>query len=720
MHKTRSVILLIILLQSMSIQVVPTLGVEAEPEGTLVGGKIRSNTVWTKENSPYILKDNIRIPRSVKLSIEEGVVVDFHIWSMTIEGSLRVRGTPEERILFNISDTTLSGYNKARIYFTDESIPWMEGDIDSCLLEYVDIFCANYTVEFGIIRGSTLKLDHVSIFGSRYHINDYYAVNTDGIITNCLFDNVLRPVCMEDGVIQNNKFLNIKKGPAIKIVNGTARDNFIDNAQIGINVKNAFLYNNTILNTNMRGIMVINNEIPYEEYKLRPRIIENVIRACKQDAIFISGEIRPLIRRNIIMDNLNGIYFDEDAFRNGTIPRIEYNVFYNNDNNIYVEKEDPRIMINLNNNWWATNDTKIIEEKIYHEHDDSHLNFITYEPFLTTLPSNLPELKYEYEVSVNPVEIELKDKITISGNVNPPLEKFEIYLTCTGPDQDSFYESLTTDADGSFSYKFTPESVGVWKATLIPAENQLFVDSDPRNIEFEVTKRSSRIDDCTVSPEVLLKDDNVTITGVLKPRLPNEFIQVRFTNPNGVTYNDQIKTDSEGRFKHVLIGKVPGNYSVDFSWHGTAEVEEASKTVVFNVHEPGWLKIVIKDKLGSPVQDASIKSIFQPSGQGSLASKTDSNGTVVFSEILYGDYDFIVEKENFESSTISSLVAEGETFELEVNIETSGSTASAASQTDRGQSTTGEAPLLYGLIPSILTFVILIILYMVLHRGNSR
>ena len=84
MNKTRSVILLIILLQTISIQIAPTLATETDPEGTLVGGKIRRNTVWTKENSPYILEDNVRVPHGVKLKIEEGVIVDFHIWSMTI------------------------------------------------------------------------------------------------------------------------------------------------------------------------------------------------------------------------------------------------------------------------------------------------------------------------------------------------------------------------------------------------------------------------------------------------------------------------------------------------------------------------------------------------------------------------------------------------------------------------------------------------------------
>lgn len=719
MHKTRSVIILIILLQSMSIQIAPALGINKYPEGTIVGGKIRSNTIWTKENNPYILEDNIVVPHGVKLMIEEGVVVDLHIWSMTVDGSLRARGTPDQRILFNISDTTLSGYNKARIYFTDESKPWKEGSIDGCLLEYVDIRCANYTAEYGVIRGGTLKLDHVSIYGSLYHLKDYHTVKTDGVITNCLFDGVILAVYMEEGEISNNRFLNIKKGAAINIVNGTVRDNFIDNTQRGINVKNALVLNNTILNTKICGILIKNDELPYEEYKLKPRIIENIIRMCKQDAIFISGDIKPVIRRNIIMDNLNGIYFGEHAFYNGTKPRIEYNVFYNNEINIYIGREDPRVDIDLKNNWWGTNDVKMIEDKIYHEYDEAHICYIMYEPFLTTLPRALPEIKYEYEASVKPTETELNDKITISGSVNPPLEKFEIQLTCTGPDRDSFYESLTTGEDGSFTYKFNPDVIGVWEANLIPAENQLFVDPDPRSLEFTVTKRSSRIDDCAVSPDVVLKDDEVTIIGVLKPRLPDEEIQVRVTNPHGVIYHDQVETDDEGRFKHVFTGKVSGNYGVDFSWQGTAEIEEASETVAFKVLEPSWLTILVKDKAGSPVQGASVRSIFQPKGQGSLASKTNSNGTVVFSDIFCGDYDFIVEKQDYEPSAVSSLVAEGETSKLELSLEAYGSAASGTSQTGISQRSPDEGSMVYGLIPSILIFVILMILYVVLHRGKS-
>jgi hypothetical protein len=233
-----------------------------------------------------------------------------------------------------------------------------------------------------------------------------------------------------------------------------------------------------------------------------------------------------------------------------------------------------------------------------------------------------------------------------------------------------------------------------------------------------VTKRSSRIDDCTVSPEVLLKNDNVTITGVLKPRLPNEFIQVLVTNPNGVTYNDQIKTDSEGRFKHVLIGKVPGNYSVTFTWGGTEEVDAASETTVFRVHKPSWLEIVIKDKAGSPVPDAIVRMVLQPLGQASLAGTTDSNGTTVFQEILSGEYSFAVEKTDYKASAVSSQVLEGETSELTIELEKTVINEPGPPDVDE-RPRSEDVPLFYGLIPSTLILVILIGLYIMLN-GTKR
>jgi hypothetical protein len=294
-----------------------------------------------------------------------------------------------------------------------------------------------------------------------------------------------------------------------------------------------------------------------------------------------------------------------------------------------------------------------------------------------------------------------------------------IHLNCIGPDQEDFSESLTTGEDGSFSYKFTPDSLGDWEVTLIPVEDQLFVDPEPQSLEFTVTKRNSRIDDCRISPDTIHEYDEVTINGILKPRLQDEWIQACVTNPNEVKYQDQTKTDDIGRFKHTFIPEISGDYSVEFSWQGTTEIEEVSETLTYVVQESSSLKITVKDVSGTPIEGVSISSIFQPKSQGSLAGRSDSNGTIVFSDILYGEYDFTVSKENYESSTCSYVVDEDETSELELNLERSDSASSDNSQTG-GTANLAESSIVYGLIPSIVTFVILVILYIVLNRGTGR
>ena len=716
MNKTRSVILLIILFQTISIQVAPTLAIETEPEGTIVGGKIRRNTIWTKENSPYVLKDNILVPRGVRLTIEEGVVVDLHIWSMTIEGSLRAMGTPEERIFFNVSEMTLSNYNKARIWYKDTSIRYTEGSSRGCVLEYVDIRCANYTAEYGLIKGGTLKLDHVAIYGSRYH-NKKYTVESDGLVTNCLFDGVILAVKMEVGTVTNNRFLNIKQGAAITIHNGTVRDNIIDGAVRGINVKNAYVMNNTILNTQKNGILVKNEDIPWNETKLKPLITRNLIMGCEEDAVRITGEIKPKLTRNVFMDNANGVYFDVDSFKEGVMPRIENNVFHGNDNNIYVDREDPRILIHLEENWWGTYSTETIHEKIFDEQDDPQTCTILVEPFLADPPSSLPEIHYSFEASCKHSQIKLNEENEVTGKIMPPLETFDVRLVCTGPDGDGFEEVLKTDGEGSFVYEFTPDHVGVWSIALTPGEHELLKGLGTEELEFNVTKISSSID-CSISPAMPLVGEEVTLSGVLNPTLPSERVQIEVTDPNGIRYHSQAITNNDGEFEYKHERETHGEYNVTFTWGGTEEVEPASETAVFRVHRPSWLEVFIRDETGAPVQDAIVRMVIQPPSQASLAGRTDSEGKAVFQDILSGEYSFAVEKTNYETSTVTSQIHEGEASELTVEIEENVHEEPSPPVVD-GRPASGDDPLYYGFIPSALIFVILIVLYTTINGINK-
>src|SRR5690242_11977746 len=80
---------------------------------TYVSGNIKSNTTWTKENSPYILTGVVGVPAAYTLTIEPGVTVERTAagQDIIINGTLQCNGTETDSITFitdaklNIGDT---------------------------------------------------------------------------------------------------------------------------------------------------------------------------------------------------------------------------------------------------------------------------------------------------------------------------------------------------------------------------------------------------------------------------------------------------------------------------------------------------------------------------------------------------------------------------------------------------------------------------------------
>lgn len=73
--------------------------------GTRVYTDIMDNTVWTKEDSPYIVMEPITIRQNVTQTIEPGVAVVFkNEIRLTIEGSMVARGSEGEGVVFKPLD----------------------------------------------------------------------------------------------------------------------------------------------------------------------------------------------------------------------------------------------------------------------------------------------------------------------------------------------------------------------------------------------------------------------------------------------------------------------------------------------------------------------------------------------------------------------------------------------------------------------------------------
>ena len=464
--KIISVILLIITITST----ISCSSVKAN-SGTMVTHDILTDTVWTMENSPYILKDDITIQPGVSLTIMEGVIVDFSLWSLQVEGELRAFGSAENHIEFHFTVQPLTGYKHARIVFTEESRRWKDTTNRGCRLEYVDMYCSENTVQYGLIEGGTLRLDYITVHDSEPY-SKHYTLEFNGSITNSKFVDVTRAINMGQGEIIGNYFINTSS-TVITIRDGLVRDNYIDGGKRGVTVKNALLKNNIILNIESRGINIYNKPILGSTDTPRPIIHSNLIANCEEQAVYVSGNIKPIMTQNVIIGNIYGVFFDEDAFYMDVTPRFYYNAFYGNEFNVYFNREDPRIDVNLRDNWWGTNDTEVMEDKIYYECDDPRITAALYQPFLTEPPYYLPEIPFKLMLSLPDIEPKVGGMVSLTGGIYPPLEEQYLQFKINGPNGENIQRSINTDSEGLFAESFSPNSTGIWEINIEFMGNEL-------------------------------------------------------------------------------------------------------------------------------------------------------------------------------------------------------------------------------------------------------
>ena len=94
------------------------------------------------------------------------------------------------------------------------------------------------------------------------------------------------------------------------------------------------------------------------------------------------------ITSNNISDNYGGIYINRVLLTTSYL--IQGNAIYKNDSHNASNYES--LGIDCANNWWGTTDPVAIAAKIYDKNQDFKLGTITFIPFLTSMPTDVPVL----------------------------------------------------------------------------------------------------------------------------------------------------------------------------------------------------------------------------------------------------------------------------------------------------------------------------------------
>jgi hypothetical protein len=421
---------------------------------TTISGIISEDTIWTLENSPYIIVGNILVNEGVALTIEPGVVVkvrkaeigdQYHI---KIKGELISVGTEAAKIIFtseeNLPEQPPEDCDEGDIRCEMEKLEWMlwwmlfegwEGiKLDNCQ-NWDENNKTGTIIEHTVIEGVGASRSSFAI-----QINECYPLIKNSTIWKGKKSISINNTGGSEEFVQifNNKIYN-----SILINNGNPY--FYDNKiyeEVSVRGGGSSFVNNKISG----GISISGGEPNFSENNITKKgffissgssVItkNNIIGNFQHSGINICGGT-PKITFNNIIKNSVGVfitqeqYAEEEPIVEGlTIEELEYsttsNTFLISNNSIYNNKHYSIFLQNIEddisaeNNYWGTTDTDSIEALIYDHRRDYTLGYVYYVPFLESPDPDAPDLSETIPVITligsSTIVIELGDEFTDPG-----------------------------------------------------------------------------------------------------------------------------------------------------------------------------------------------------------------------------------------------------------------------------------------------------------------
>jgi parallel beta-helix repeat protein len=431
MHKAITCSLLIIFLLS---SIIFTLNF-VQAAGTNLPSIISSDTILTKDGSPYSILGPTRINAGVTLTIQAGATISLGSNYIQVDGTLNARGTNTDPIYILGAPV-----NAAEIKFTNSSTSWNEQLGTGCIIENAVL---NQTVISVINCSVKINRDTFNDSADMQHNN--VAISTNGgtsTISNNNFNlcgldisdsstisnNVIgggmglwggSPIVTNNQISGGSSYFWIGRSfdrdydaLAIMHCSPTVSSNTI-NGVIGFNAfeheDNEYnFYNHALITGNKINLSnvynvgidigagtgtidIINNIISNvptginisNMTEILVKIQGNLITNSNSTAIFATGNAT--IQDNTLSNNGIGIILS-----NAVTPTISGNNIENS-SQYSLKLMGTSSNIDASGNWWGTTDTQTITQSIYDQKYDFNLGKVNITPILTAPDTTAPE-----------------------------------------------------------------------------------------------------------------------------------------------------------------------------------------------------------------------------------------------------------------------------------------------------------------------------------------
>ncbi len=348
--------------------------------GTQVTGILSQDMSWVKANSPYMLTGPVGVPQGVTLTIEPGVAVYLYSFYIMVNGTLQAKGNSPDPVHFNGG---WGGPGTVALTFEPSGLNYSQQTGTGCIIENAVLNETNVSVENVslIINNDTFINSPVQIYGSSSQISNHNFSNCGVSMAASIYSPTFASPVIVNNTVNNGE---ISFGGGTTSAYATISNNTIHGGGIG-GVGYAYIVYNTISGC-VQGLS-LNTAVVFGGSEPAYPAVERNLITQNNYGIHINlfsryepGTLVPLIMNNTISQNSVAIYITESQY--GAAPKILYNNFDGNTNNIYLDQSTPN-NVNATYNWWGTTDVAAINQTMHDLKNEFTLGTVRFIPFLT-------------------------------------------------------------------------------------------------------------------------------------------------------------------------------------------------------------------------------------------------------------------------------------------------------------------------------------------------
>lgn len=339
---------------------------------TNVSGSIHSDVTWTLSNSPYHVTSDIYVFPGVTLTVEPGVKVIFDgDYTLEIRGKIMANGNSANPIYFcgkmivSGSDTFYALWRRVYLEPNNKGT----GEFEYCVFRD-----AATALTAGAVKS---KVSHCVFEDNQVALDGYNIYNSSNqLLDNCVFQyNGIAVQYAQNTVFKSCVFSSNDQGMydafQSRIINCT-----FDKNRNGLNIYNGCIYNSTFTR-NGHGI-----KAPNFDGGAFSKI--DTIKGCtiEENSVGIEDSadgagMKVLIINNSISKNTIGYIVNYAGDLSGTyVAMVKNNKICNNTQYNVVNHNNQNK--NFTDNCFCTDDSSVIEDKLYDGYDDPNLGLLTY------------------------------------------------------------------------------------------------------------------------------------------------------------------------------------------------------------------------------------------------------------------------------------------------------------------------------------------------------